>query len=75
MRIAICTLVALLPTVLASGSENWPQFRVTKVVEPSRKYTLLASNRLDGECMAFPAAIGNALFLRTGTHLYRIQKQ
>ena len=27
MRIAICTLVALLPTVLTSGSENWPQFR------------------------------------------------
>ena len=27
MRIVIYTLVALLPTVLAAGSENWPQFR------------------------------------------------
>ncbi|MFH1923072.1 MAG: PQQ-binding-like beta-propeller repeat protein [Planctomycetota bacterium] len=48
---------------------------VTRVVEPSRQYTPLASNQLDGECMASPAAIGGALFLRTGTHLYRIEER
>jgi len=47
---------------------------VATVVEPGRQYTPLASNRLDGECMASPAAIGSALFLRTGTHLYRIEE-
>jgi outer membrane protein assembly factor BamB len=47
----------------------------TTVIEPGREYTPLASNRLDGECMASPAAIGGAMFLRTGTHLYRIDRK
>ena len=48
---------------------------VTTVIEPGRQYMPVASNRLDGECMASPAAIGGALFLRTGTHLYRIERR
>jgi len=34
----------------------------------------LALNKLDDGCMASPAVAGNALFLRTKTHLYRIEQ-
>ncbi|HEX4143785.1 MAG TPA: PQQ-binding-like beta-propeller repeat protein [Pirellulales bacterium] len=34
----------------------------------------LALNKLDDGCMASPAVSGNALFLRTKTHLYRIEQ-
>ena len=47
----------------------------TTVIEPARKYKLLATNRLDGRVMASCAVAGKALFLRTETHLYRIEKQ
>ncbi len=42
------------------------------VLRPGRTYQLLATNRLDAGCMASPAVSGNALILRTKTHLYRI---
>ena len=46
------------------------------VVQPGRKYTVLAVNKLDGEdLMASPAVAGKALFLRTRTDLYRIEKR
>ena len=35
---------------------------------------LLATNHLDGGFMSSPAASDNALFLRTKTHLYRVEK-
>ena len=70
------------------GGEHWasPMFAggnvyffgregVATVVEPGRQYKPLASNRLDGECMASPAAIGKSLIVRTGTHLYRIESR
>ena len=48
----------------------------TTVLAPGRKYKLLATNRLDGgRMMASPAVAGRALFLRTETHLYRIEKR
>ena len=34
----------------------------------------LALNKLDDGCMASPAVAGNAMFLRTKTHLYRIEQ-
>jgi outer membrane protein assembly factor BamB len=46
----------------------------TFVIKPGREYELLASNHLDGGIYATPAAIGRALFLRTETALYRIEK-
>ncbi|NLF67957.1 MAG: PQQ-binding-like beta-propeller repeat protein [Candidatus Anammoximicrobium sp.] len=47
---------------------------VTTVIKPGRQFHVLAVNRLDREqMMASPAAVGKALFLRTRTHLYRIQ--
>lgn len=46
----------------------------TTVIAPSRQYKELASNQLDGGFMASPAVAGKALFLRTDTHLYRIEE-
>jgi len=45
------------------------------VIEASRQYNVLATNELDDGFMASPAVSGNALFLRTRTHLYRIEDQ
>jgi outer membrane protein assembly factor BamB len=43
------------------------------VIEPAREYKELAVNKLDGSFMASPAVSGKALFLRTKTHLYRVE--
>jgi outer membrane protein assembly factor BamB len=46
------------------------------VGEPGSKgWKLLSTNRLDGGCMATPAIAGKALFIRTKTHLYRIEQK
>ena len=44
------------------------------VIQASRKYKVLAENQLDEGFMASPAVSGNALFVRTRTHLYRIEE-
>lgn len=44
----------------------------TTVIAPGRAYHELATNTLDGEFLASPAVVDNALLLRTNTHLYRI---
>ena len=46
---------------------------VTTLVKPGREYEALASNTLDDGLMASPAVDGKSLFLRTKTHLYRIE--
>jgi len=46
----------------------------TFVLEPGSEYRLVAENELDGRIFATPAALGPALFLRTDTALYRIEK-
>jgi len=33
----------------------------------------VATNALDSGCLASPAVVGNALIIRTNTHLYRIE--
>jgi len=45
------------------------------VLEPGRDIKVLAANKLDEGCMASPVAIDKALYLRTRTHLYRIEKK
>jgi outer membrane protein assembly factor BamB len=45
----------------------------TTVLAPGRKFERLAENQLDGPLVATPAFVGNAVFLRTDSHLYRIQ--
>jgi outer membrane protein assembly factor BamB len=47
----------------------------TTVLAPDRKYRLLATNNLEGELMASPAVAGKAIYLRTRTHLYRIEEK
>ena len=44
------------------------------VFQPGKTYKEVATNELDTGCMASPAATDNALYLRTKTHLYRIEK-
>ena len=45
----------------------------TFVVAADKEYKLLATNELDGFFYASPAVAGRALFLRSETHLYRIE--
>jgi outer membrane protein assembly factor BamB len=45
------------------------------VIEASKQFKHLAENTLDGGFMASPAVAGNALFLRTESHLYRIEEK
>ncbi len=46
----------------------------TFVLSADRDFKLLATNTLDAGCMASPAVYGKAIYLRTKTHLYRIQQ-
>ncbi|VTS05559.1 outer membrane protein assembly factor BamB family protein [Tuwongella immobilis] len=43
------------------------------VIAAKPEYESLAVNKLADGCMASPAVSGNALFIRTKTHLYRIE--
>jgi hypothetical protein len=45
----------------------------TFVVAAARDYELLATNELADGCMASPAISDRALYLRTKTHLYRLE--
>jgi outer membrane protein assembly factor BamB len=47
----------------------------TSVIEPGRTFKLVAENRLDDGFLASPAIAGRAFYLRTRTHLYRIEKR
>ena len=47
----------------------------TTVIAKGRKFQQLAVNTLESGCMASPAIIGNTLYLRTATALYRLEKQ
>ncbi len=46
----------------------------TFVVAAKPEFELLATNELDAGTMASPAVSGNAIYLRTKTHLYRIEE-
>lgn len=45
------------------------------VLTADREMKLVATNRLDAGCRATPAPVGKSLFVRTYTHLYRIEKK
>ena len=47
----------------------------TTVLKPGRAFEALASNTLANGFMASPAVSGKAFFLRTKTHLYRIESE
>jgi outer membrane protein assembly factor BamB len=44
------------------------------VLKAGRKFEIISRNKLDAGCMASPAIVGNALVIRTKTHVYRIEK-
>ncbi len=44
------------------------------IVAPGEPYQLIATNYLDGRTLASPAFVGHAIFLRTDTHVYRIEQ-
>ncbi|MCX8156536.1 MAG: PQQ-binding-like beta-propeller repeat protein [Verrucomicrobiae bacterium] len=46
----------------------------TTVIKAGRQFEKVAENRLPAGFMASPAVVGNALILRTRTHLYRIEE-
>jgi outer membrane protein assembly factor BamB len=46
----------------------------TTVIRPGDSLEILAHNELDDGCMGSPAVAGGAMFLRTKTHLYRIEE-
>ncbi len=46
----------------------------TTVIAPGKEYKELAVNQLSDGFMASPAVAGKALFLRTETHLYRVEE-
>jgi len=45
------------------------------VVRPGTEFTPLGESKVDGKIMASVAVAGRALFLRTDTHLYRIEEK
>ena len=47
----------------------------TTVIAPGKTFESLAANQLEGRTLATPAMVDAAIFLRTDTHLYRIEKQ
>ena len=47
---------------------------VTTVIAPGREFEQLARNELDGSTLASIAVVDGAFFVRTGTHLYRIEE-
>jgi outer membrane protein assembly factor BamB len=49
---------------------------VSTVIKPSRRFEVLAVNRLaEEQLMASPAVAGRSLFVRTEKHLYRIEER
>jgi outer membrane protein assembly factor BamB len=47
----------------------------TTVLRPGREFEVLATNALEDGFMASPAVSGGAFYLRTRTHLYRIEAE
>jgi outer membrane protein assembly factor BamB len=47
----------------------------TTVIAPGREYKQLAKNLVDGRTLASYGVAGHAIYLRTDTHLYRIEKK
>lgn len=47
----------------------------TIVLKPGKEHEVLATNKLDGRTLATPAFVDEQIFLRTNTHLYRIEKK
>lgn len=59
---------------LAGGKIYWlAEDGTMYIIAPGDEYSLVATNRVDGRTLASPAFVGTAMYLRTDTHLYRIE--
>ena len=47
----------------------------TTVIAPGKDFRKLASNIIEGEYLASMGVSSGALYLRSGTHLYKLQKR
>ena len=47
---------------------------LTTVIAPGREFRRLAENQLEDRLMASPAVTGDAIILRSKTHLYRLEE-
>lgn len=62
--------------IYAGGRIYWfSEKNLTTVLAPGREYRVLAENQLEERVMATPAVTGNALLLRSKTHLYRLEER
>lgn len=61
------------PIYADGGLYFFSQDGTTTVLKPGRAFEVLATNKLDAGFMASPAADGKAFYLRTRTHLYRVE--
>lgn len=62
------------PVAVADRVYFFSETGVTSVVAAKSEFELLAKNELDGRIMATPAFVDGAIYLRTDTHLYRIEE-
>jgi len=46
---------------------------LTTVIEPGREFKVLAENQVEERVIATPAVTGDAIILRSKTHLYRLE--
>jgi hypothetical protein len=44
------------------------------VINPGKEYELISRNKLDDGFMASPAVSGKAIYARSKTHIYRIER-
>lgn len=63
-------------SIIAAGDRVYcfDEVGLCTVVKAAATYKVLAGNRFEEGFMASPAASGNALILRTKTHLYRVEE-
>ncbi len=61
------------PVYAAGRVYFWGRDGKTVVLKAGRQMEKLAESQLGGTIVASPAIVGNAIFLRTDTHLYRIE--
>ncbi len=60
--------------VFAGGHIYFPdQSGTISVIEPTRTFKKVATNKLADGCMASPAVVGKSLLVRTKTHLYSLE--
>jgi outer membrane protein assembly factor BamB len=61
------------PVYAAGRIYFFSEKNLTTVIEPGHEFKVLAENQLEQRVMASPAVTGDAIILRSKTHLYRLE--